>query len=326
MSQDRWPRWLVALDRWYFTPAPALRVAVLRVLVIGFSLAWLIGLAPLLIANVRMPARQFAPVGVVSILDAPLAAGLVVGVWLVSVAAGVAAVLGWRWRVSGPLFALGLLWVTSYRNSWGMVFHSENLVVMHALVLALLPAADAWSLDARRSGRDPSAAMTLDPRYGWGPKLMATITALAYVLAGVAKLRNAGHLWLEGEVLLGHVAWDNLRKIELGAGYSPLGAVMSTFPIVFIPLAWTSVVLELGAPLALLGRRLAWIWAIGMWLFHVGVLLIMAIMFAYPVSGIAFAPLFAVELPLLRLADRIRAKRPGSRLLRLLPEVSCPSA
>ena len=80
------------------------------------------------------------------------------------------------------------------------------------------------------------------------------------------------------------------------------------------------------APLALLGRRLAWIWALGMWLFHVGVLLIMAIMFAYPVSGIAFAPLFAVELPLLRLRDRIRAKRPDSRLLRLLPEVPCPSA
>jgi len=56
-----------------------------------------------------------------------------------------------------------------------------------------------------------------------------------------------------------------------------------------------SLVLELGAPLALVGRRVGKAWAIGMWGFHVGVLAIMAITFAYPLSGIAFAPFFWVE-------------------------------
>jgi hypothetical protein len=132
----------------------------------------------------------------------------------------------------------------------------------------------------------------------------------------VAKLRNAGDAWLDGEVLLGHVAWDNLRKLELGAFYSPLGAALSRWPAVFVPLAWLSMVFELGAPISLFGRRLAWIWAIGTWSFHIGVAALMAIVFPYPVCGIGFAPLFEVERPVLALA----ARRP--RLLAaVLPDI-----
>jgi hypothetical protein len=116
------------------------------------------------------------------------------------------------------------------------------------------------------------------------------------------------------------VGWDNLRKHELGSMYSPLGAALCAVPIVFMPLAWMSVALELGAPLALFGRRLAWAWSIGIWCFHLGVVAIMAIMFAYPLSGVALAPLFAVERPVLALAARVRRRRPDAYLARLLPE------
>jgi hypothetical protein len=250
------------------------------------------------------------------LLDAPLHVGLGVGIWLATVTLGLAALFGWRFRVLGPLYALGLLWVASYRNSWGMIFHTENLLVVHTLIVAMLPASDAWSLDARGQARDG----TPDPRYGWGPKLMATVTALAYVLAGVAKLRNAGWAWLEGDVLLTHVGWDNLRKHELGSMHSPLGAALCAVPTVFVPLAWMSMALELGAPLALFGRRLAWAWSLGIWCFHLGVVAIMAIVFAYPLSGVALAPLFAVEQPALALAAWVRRRRPDSYLARLLPE------
>jgi hypothetical protein len=151
---------------------------------------------------------------------------------------------------------------------------------------------------------------------------MASVAVLSYVLAGVAKLRMSGGAWLDGDVLLSHVAWDNLRKLELGSMHSPLGAVLSHWPIVFGPLAWLSMVFELGAPLALLDRRLAWTWAISMWLFHLGVGALMAIGFPYPLLGIAFAPLFAVERPAIALASRARAGTGLGHVLlaRLLPE------
>jgi hypothetical protein len=306
------------LDAFWFAPTPPLRLAVLRVLIVGFGLVWLLVMSPVLIDTMRMSSIHFRPVGVVSLLDEPLGFGLALAPYLLCIVTGVATLLGWKYRVNAPLHALTLLWITSYRNSWGMVFHSENLWVVHTLILACLPAADAWSLDARRS---PAHAEP-DPRYGWGPKLMATVAALTYVLAGAGKLRSAGVAWMDGQVLLSHVAWDNLRKLELGAMYSPLGAALSRWPALFAPLAWLSMMFELGAPLALFGRRLAWAWAIGTWSFHLGVFALMAIVFPYPVVGIAFAPLFAVEQPVLALAARARA-RTGTGyvvLARLLPE------
>jgi hypothetical protein len=56
-----------------------------------------------------------------------------------------------------------------------------------------------------------------------------------------------------------------------------------------------TLLLELGAPLALCSRRLAVAWAIGAWTFHVGVLVTMAIAFLYPISGVGFAALVPVE-------------------------------
>lgn len=305
-------------ERALFPKAPALRLATLRVIVTGVALAWLLALSPLLYANLGFPAARFEPVGVLSVLASPPGGAVMLLVYLATLGVGAAALVGHRYRVSGPLFALGLLWLTTYRNSWGMVFHTENLVVLHALILAVLPASDAWSLDARRE-RTGVRPQGNSAAYGWGPRLMATVGVLAYLIAGVAKLRNAGHAWLGGEVLLTHIAWDNLRKIELGDMHSPIGAWLSTYPAVFPPLAWASVALELGAPLALLHRRLAWIWSIGMWSFHLGVVAIMAIVFPYPLCGAAFAPLFAVEELPRRLAARARERRPSSRLARWLP-------
>lgn len=318
---------LAGLDRWWFEPAPALRLAVLRVLIVGFAQLWLLAMAPLLLGTLRFPADRFEPIGVVAwLLDAPVAPALGVAIWALTWLLGLAALVGLRYRVVAPLFALGLLWVATYRSCWGMIFHTENLLIVHVLVLALLPASDAWSLDARARGpisEQPS------PRYGWGPKLMATLGCLAYLLAGIAKLRNAGSQWLSGEVLLTHVAWDNARKLELGDFHSPIGAWLSRYPGAFAPLAWLSVLFEIGAPLALLGGRPgtwlgdrlgnwpARIWAAGMWAFHFGVVLLMAIVFIYPLLGIAFAPLFAVELPARRLAERLHQRRPHGVLARL---------
>ena len=53
--------------------------------------------------------------------------------------------------------------------------------------------------------------------------------------------------------------------------------------------------LELLGPLALLHRRTAQWWVFGVYGFHVGVLLTMAIAFPYPLSGVAFASFFACE-------------------------------
>jgi hypothetical protein len=85
----------------------------------------------------------------------------------------------------------------------------------------------------------------------------------------------------------------------------------------FPPLAVATLAVELGAPLALLGGRVARVWALLAWGFHVGVAAVMAIVFPYSLLGIAFAPFFNVEQLPLRLPARLTrrlAPGPATRL------------
>jgi hypothetical protein len=66
-----------------------------------------------------------------------------------------------------------------------------------------------------------------------------------------------------------------------------------------------TLVLELGAPFALLGPRIAAVWALGVWGFHVSVLALMAIAFPYPLT-VGLLPF----LP----AERIWRVKPLTRL------------
>jgi hypothetical protein len=133
---------------------------------------------------------------------------------------------------------------------------------------------------------------------------MALLTALTYVLAGIAKLKLSGDAWLGGGLLRSHIAYDNLRKLELGSGVATLGVWFVRHPAVFAPLAVMTLLIELGAPLALFHRRAALVWCVGAWSFHVGVALLMSITFLYPLSGVAYLSLFRLE----RVLARFRAK------------------
>jgi Vitamin K-dependent gamma-carboxylase len=286
-------RVFAAAERWLFSPEiPAQRLGSLRILVCGFGTIYLLARAPHLTDFSRLPASDFAPVGLAVILSQPIPSALALLLFGVTAVAGIAASLGLRYRVSGPLYALGLLWVTSYRNSWGMIFHTENLLVLHTLILGVSPAADGMALGSPNVKREQRQQTG---EYAWAVRALSIVTVLSYVIAGVAKLDIAGLHWATGHELRTQIAFDALRKIELGSLHSSVGAWLVQFDSLFTPLAWLTLALELGAPCALLGRWPALIWCVGVWGFHLGVLLLMLIVFPYPLSGLAMASFFAPE-------------------------------
>ena len=289
------------LDGWWQTPAPAKRLAVLRVLVGGFAVGYVVIRAPNFVSYATFDDSQFAPVGLATLLDGPLSGVVLRLLIAATVVVGVAFLTGWRFRISGPAFALMLLALMTYRNAWGQIFHTENLLVLHVLVLGLTPAADALSLDSR--GRDAAGD---EARYGWPIRLMCILTVLTYFIAGETKMRIAGLDWITTDSLRNFIAYDNLRKIELGDTHSALGGMLVGHAWLFPPLAVATLAVELGAPLALLGGRVARVWAFLAWGFHVGVAAVMAIVFPYSLLGIAFAPFFKVEQLPLRLPARLR--------------------
>lgn len=247
------------------------RLLICRVAIAAFAAIYTVSRLPELWSIAHLPAAQLEPTGLARFVVPPLVvmAAAVIAV----VACGLLAAGRWQ-RVTAPVAALAFTFVFSYRSAYGQVFHTENLVALHLCALAVAAYYD-----------DPKAAV----------RLLALLTVATYVLAGIAKLRLAGTAWLDGEQLRNQIAVDNVRKALLGAGTAPLAPSLLDHPAWLAPLSIATLVVELVAPIALLGGRTAVVWVTTAWLFHVGVLLMMWIVFPYPLAGLAFLPLLPVE-------------------------------
>ena len=273
--------------------APAERLAMLRILTGVFAVTYLLIRLPVFL---QLGDRRsgFDGVGLAMLLDRPVEGSVVDAVVAATLLAGVGFVLGWRFRVAGALFALGMLALGSYRGSWGQLLHFENLMVLYLLIIALAPAADAWSLDARR-GEDRRGAPAESVTYGFPVALAGLVMVTTYVIAGLAKLRYGGLDWVFGDTLRNHVAYAAARLDLLGGSPSPLAGWVVRLDGIWPFLAAATIVIELGAPVALLGGRIRTAWVLAAWLMHLGVLVFMSIGFPLPLFLVAFAPLYRVE-------------------------------
>ena len=134
---------------------------------------------------------------------------------------------------------------------------------------------------------------------------MMAIVVLTYVLAGLAKLRWSGIEWITGDTLQNWIAIDNLRKLLFDDPYSPIGGWLSSIGPIWFPIAVLTLVVELGAPLALVPGRIRTVWLVLAWGFHVGVLVLMAILFPYQLFGIAYLAFVRPEVWEARLRSRV---------------------
>lgn len=326
-------------------PVPPERLASLRVLFGLYGLVWSVVRIPAHLSHLNQPAARWQPIGVLGPFDSPLPDAAIVVLTVGTPLLGALYVVGWRFAVTGPAFAGALLAVATLDSSWGQIFHTENLMVLHVGILALAPgAADVSLVGAFRRRSDEGevgpvpATSASSVRYAWPIRLAQVVVVLAYVLAGLAKLDRAGIGWGGGEMLRNLVAHDNLRKALLGDTYSPLGAAAVRYVWLFPLLAIVSLAVELGAWVALLGGRLRTVWVAAAWGFHVGVLALMAILFPYQLTGVAFAPFFRVErlrpfrwlwgqshLPAPQRSQRSTPRSPRRRRYQRQPDPAVPS-
>jgi hypothetical protein len=316
-------RLTTALDRFWFAEAPATRLALLRLVIGLYALAYLWRRFTLLSDVVATSRTYFEPVGLAAFLEDPLPVPIARGLILATLVACAAFVLGFKYRWSGPLFAVLLLWVLSYRNSWTMVYHTDNLLVLHVLVLGLAPAADALSVDALLTrgavartpvlgvwrGRDPVA----DWGYGYPIRLICAVTVATYLLAAVAKLAGpVGWSWVMGDALRDQIAYDALRKELLSTGATPWAFTLYQQVALLTVVGVGSLAIELLAPVALFSRVFAWVWVVAAFLMHWSIYFIMDITFWYHQFGVAFVSFFDLEKPLEWVRGRLRAITSGT--------------
>lgn len=285
-------RLLGRLDARWLPATPATRPAVLRVINGVYTAHYLARRVGMLRRIHRTDPQLFAPVGPVRVLRRPLPPLVADALVYACLAADVASTVGFRHRVTGPLHAGLLLWTLSYRNSWSMIFHNDNNLVLHSAVLGCTRSADALSVDALMGSPERGEHW----RYAAAPRAMQAVTTATYFVAGVAKVTGPlGWSWGSGESLRSQIAADGLRKELLGSSAAPLGVRLYEQTALFRLMATGSLVLELAAPLALIDRRLARVWVVSAFGMHWGIWAIMGITFRHHMSGVVYASFFPVE-------------------------------
>lgn len=282
-----------SLTNYWFAPLAPQRLALIRIATGAFSLWYLLNRVSLFSNLSESGAAMFDPVGAVAWLQAPLPDSWVQAFFACTLALNLAYLIGWKFRQTGPLFALSLLVLFSYRNSWSMIYHDMNALVLQVLVLGFAASAGAYAWDARQSDHKHIAHW----RYGWPLKLVCAVTTLTYFVAGIAKVKSElGWGWATGESLRTQVAADTLRKEVLGGGSAtPLFEWMYEHSWMFMIMGVATLILELGALLALTHRRAGMVWAVLTWLMHWGIFFVMGITFRFQLSGFIFLPFFDLE-------------------------------
>jgi len=284
--------------------APAQRLAILRVLVGSYSFYYVGTRFSKLMNIARADGYLFEPVGVVSILSQPLSPLLFTFIVITTLILNLMFIIGWRYRLSGPIFSILLFFVLSYRNSWSMIYHSQNIVVLEVIILGFSRAADVLSLDSLKisgwtKNKLQSTSFTnniIGWQYGWPIMLICTVTVISYFLSGVAKIEGPyGWSWAKGESIRSQIAVDGIRKELLGSSASSLIFLLYNHIYLFYLLSIGTLIIELGAPLALINRKIGRFWAISAFIMHWGIYFIMGITFRFHLSGIAFLPFFDIE-------------------------------
>jgi len=257
-------RVLARLDRHWFAPARLTDLALMRVTLVGFQLLLL--LWPALSREVgacpgcdlgdqlgltKLSASQYLPLPTLKVLLLPFGWGVrpepmfLHAVWLAAVVTGGFALIGLFARPSLLVFAASNTLLIAHSYSYNEGHHTEALFTIGLWALALSASAATWSIDAlresvRRSVREmrfepKSSEPRLSPFVRWPLRLMQWLLAMAYLSAGISKLRNGGLEWMNGYSLAYLIGKDAVeRGSALGvwlAGQVPLLRVLSVIAV-----------------------------------------------------------------------------------------------
>ena len=189
--------------RWAFDPVDPAPMAAVRIACGLLTLGWTLSLLPDAQAFLSTDGLTTGAVGgppgwwTVPVAS-PYGALAVLGL------AAVALTLGWRTRVMSVVVVV-LLVVLQRRDVY--VLNSGDLLLRElALCVALMPAGECWSLDARRRGPHASG----QHRAPWGLRLLQLQVSALYLCAVVAKL--GGTSWQNGSAVGKAVQLEDLQR------------------------------------------------------------------------------------------------------------------
>lgn len=189
-----------AWSRWAFTPIDTAPMAALRIamglMALGWALAWLPDVDAFLSDDGLTPTPSFYPDAVPHTfpLEHPTVVVLALAV------AAIALTVGWHTRVAAIVVTALMIWI---ERRAPLALNSGDVLLRNlSLYVALMPAGELWSLDARRRARESRLRLSwFGPRppalrAPWGLRLLQVQISVLYAAAVMAKLR--GDTWNDG--------------------------------------------------------------------------------------------------------------------------------
>ena len=307
---------LRTLDRHWFAPARSSDLAIARMVVVGSQLLlflpdladqiWLAGADPSL----------FRPIPALKVLMFPFGEWgarpdlmLLRGAWLLAIVSGVTGVLGLYTRPSMLAFAATNTLLVAHGYSYGEFHHPEGLLIIALWLLAVAPSGAVLSADDLRTRLAGSLQfMKFQPRRAtdeysesarWPLRTIQWLFVLAYLSAGLSKLRVGGLEWMNGHTLAYYLLQDGVRWDI------PLAVALAEWTWLLVVLSVVTVAFEMTFAVAVVVPRLVWPYVLVGAALHTGIYFTQrAPFFQYMVLYVVFLEALRLHFPLRKLLYR----------------------
>ena len=277
LTEERTFNPLRAIDRFIFAPEDARRLAAIRI--------GLFGLLALRLATngdyadvAGQPSQLFDPLSLFHLLPSMPSPELTTVAQIAGVLAALLAAAGIAPRGTFPAAFVISVFLNLMLNSTGKVVHNDLVATLCLIPLLVVPtaASRAWSLSKNLSpvkGQTWQPPGPPSPAYGWPIRTAMIVVGLAYLFAGLQKLRYSGLDW---------AATDNLRYVlwassDAQASADSLALFVADHDWIAHFFAASTLVVEVGFILCLPFERLRWIFVPAVVGLHIGIWLAMGL-------------------------------------------------
>lgn len=200
-------------------------------------------------------------------------------------------ILGLGYKYVAPLNVLAGFFIVNFSHSFGSQIHIYLPIVLASLPLAFSPAGAKYSLDSlilknrMATPNEKAVKLTLFN--------MRLVFCVVYFSAGLSKILRGGLSWVTGDSLRNYLISAPLNYPE---GYHigkelAWNIALYDWPILCRVLAGLTLILELSAPLALLGRGYSVVIITCLMIFQISIYLTVLVNF------ISYLPLYVVWIP-----------------------------
>ncbi len=265
-------------NAFWFPESTGLRLAICRITVVAAQLFFFLPRSTSLhqqLAIVDRAGGEFInPQVLTRLICAVLPPGVfptheaILVIYTLAIVSGITTLIGLATRFSAFLFAAANCVMVAHLYSYGEKHHPEAVFCIFLMLLAFCPSGRRLSVDAiwrRRKKPDASRDQSTTQFAVWPLRLTQIILAMAYLCAGLCKLRVSGLRWMNGYTLQHHVFGDAIRWGK------PLGVWLAQQHELCIVLSIAAITLEVFFFLAIVTPRIMPLILVSGVLLHVGI-------------------------------------------------------